>query len=141
MIRSSWQNMELDEKAIIFKFFKRFLKENGIYKRSMWLFTHDMIYGRKKSIYDLLNKDIDPVCWIKDARLFCVWAKTPERDKFWWEKHICWEYEYYCYCEKNNKRCFISKQLILSDIINYSNFYTETYNLAKIKYNITYDKK
>jgi len=73
----------------VFKLYKRFLKENGIYKRVFEI--HKKSYGRKHT--NSLRKALDATeydRWLQDCDLFCLWRGSYEGEYFWWLKHIKW---------------------------------------------------
>lgn len=73
----------------VFKLYKRFLKENGIYKRVFEI--HKKSYACKRT--NSLRKALDATeydRWLQDCDLFCLWRGSYEGEHFWWLKHIKW---------------------------------------------------
>ena len=70
----------------IFKIYSRFLKEEGIYHRTL------SIHGGngKLSAKNALKGDILFTHWIQHEDTFCLWSRTKEGKDFWWIIHLQW---------------------------------------------------
>lgn len=70
------------------KIFKRFLKEQGVYSRAMWLYANDIARGKKNVIAALsASRHWD---WLSDMDIFCLWSSTKEGRKVWAKINILW---------------------------------------------------
>ena len=70
----------------VFKFYLRFLKEEGVYHRAL------SIHGKnnKISAKKVLQDDILFTHWIQHEDTFCLWSSTKEGKDFWWIIHLQW---------------------------------------------------
>ena len=74
----------------VVKRYKRFLKDNGIYKRVM---SRHLENAKKKNLtleefFDHCNK----MTLISDIGSFCTWSATDEGKAFWWAISNKWKY-------------------------------------------------
>lgn len=90
------------------KYFYRFLKENGCFKK---------YFICKKSIHSI--EICTPWLWLQDSYFFCSWCTTSEKDVFWWAISILWQYE--CVVNGLDKNIDISK--LMSLITAYKKYY------------------
>jgi hypothetical protein len=76
----------------IVKRYKRFLKENGIYKRaiSIHMNSYDFRKENCKSLSNLFSTCSQPDDFLKLISKFCVWAQTPEGRGYWWALSLHW---------------------------------------------------
>lgn len=70
------------------KIFKRFLKEQGVYNRAMWLYANYIARGKKNVIAALSTSK--PWEWLSDMDIFCLWSATDEGRKLWAKINILW---------------------------------------------------
>jgi hypothetical protein len=76
----------------VVKRYKRFLKEENVYKRVIDLHMESE-YSKKFEVHSLeklLSKCNTPDEFIWYARVFCIWDKTSEGDNFWWFMSSLW---------------------------------------------------
>ena len=77
--------MSSEEKINIFK---RFLKEQGVYSRAMWLYANCIARDKKNVIAALIASR--PWEWLSDMDIFCLWTDTEEGRKLWAKVNILW---------------------------------------------------
>lgn len=82
------------------KRYERFLKEMGVYKRAIQIHNNGPIPFKKKSVLGrigypeiLKTNSAYPRGWIQTSGIFCTWAKSPEKDVFWWPISLLWQAE------------------------------------------------
>lgn len=142
--------MEFDT---IFKRYKRFMKDNGLYTRMMQIHLGKCSSHNKRKFSELksiLCNDIEPYSWIQGADVFCTWSLTKEGDLFWWLTNIRWQ----VICIKESffenptrEKSFI--ELLNSNLVGivncYKNFLSKENKLELSKYKheikIIYKKK
>jgi len=76
----------------IFKAYKRFLKEEGVFKRAFELHSNGA-FGEEGIKRKLLSRR--PCDWIQDSYAFCGWYDTPEGVCLWWPLCLLWKIECY----------------------------------------------
>lgn len=85
----------MDNVEGILKIYKRFLKENGVYTRAMYLHLNGC--GRKsrkitpEKFKNKLSYFSDPMCLLSNVGIFCIWRESSEGDYFWWKISNKWK--------------------------------------------------
>lgn len=111
---ANWSDEEFN---VIFKIYKRFLKENSVFRRALYIHTNHELKGNKKpiSVNDVresLMKAPDALSFIASAFSFCDWAKTKEGRCYWYFINIKWKTK----CILENIGCVYTKEKI-KDVI------------------------
>lgn len=72
-----------------YKAYKRFLKDEGVYKRAMEIHSLKGEFN-EHSIKKKLSM-VRPSQWIQNSMAFYQWCYTPEGETFWWPISILWQ--------------------------------------------------
>ena len=118
--------MDIDFDKVV-KRYKRFLKENGIYRRAIEIHMEkNHIYHPFSQKYKNLSEALNGIAyydWMQSTKSFCMWASTKEGDAFWWFYSILWRY--ICF----NEYHIMSLSTLICDINTYlnSNIYNKRY--------------
>ena len=78
-----------DEEKNVFNIYKRFLKDNGVFYRTMQIHKVRM---NKMGIERFMNYfNISPQQILSDSNMFTTWASTKEKKIFWWKISNKWK--------------------------------------------------
>ena len=98
------------------KIYKRFLKENGVYKRVIEIHCNGTYYDRKKRKFPTCLEHFGILTWIQNSNCFCTWYYTKEGDLFWYALSVLWQM--HCYitesCDLKNE----NKIYIITNFLN-----------------------
>jgi hypothetical protein len=107
------------------KIYKRFLKDNGVFKRTLDI--HCKGTYKKPKIYRFPDclKRTSTLGWIQDSDCFCTWCHTREGDLFWWALSLLWQEQCYLSGEYNieNKKHLSYIISFLNNINSFFNYY------------------
>ena len=104
----------------------RFLKEHGVYQRSIEIHKKAM-HSKALTFHALLSSN-KPISWIQDATIFCQWASSPEGDAFWWVISLLWQSECiingYSYFDYGRITTALDIKKNIDEYVNYYNLGT-----------------